>query len=147
MTTEIAVKVGVYFWNYPKFLAEITFQDQGDNLEVTLKEEGRLILKMFARKLAAKRASRIQFHTYSIKEDVVMHALADGLASRFGAVMMGNVARLELGEHRISNELAYLELSAAAHRGQYTEQMMTKLYDPDQKWNVNNLALIGSGSQ
>ena len=59
---------------------------------------------------------------------------------------MGNVARLELGEHRISKELADLNISKTARIGQYAEGMMTKLYDPDQRWNVNSLALINSDS-
>ena len=146
VTTEIALKVGVHFWNYPKFLAGITFQDQGGYLDVTLKENDRLILKMSAKKLAAKRSVRPQFHTYSIKANVVMHALIDGWAPRLGAVMMGNVARLELGEHRISEELAELDLSKTARSGQYAEEMMTKLHDPDQRWNVETLAPIESRS-
>jgi hypothetical protein len=146
VTTEIAFKSGVHFWNYPKFLAGITFQDQGGYLDVTLKENDRLILKMSAKKLAVKRSVRTQIHTYSIKENVVMHALVDGWAPRFGAVMMGNVARLELGEHRISEELAELDLSKTARSGQYAEGMMTKLHDPDQRWNVDTLAPIESRS-
>ena len=140
VTTEIALKVGIYFWNYPKFLADITFQDKSENLEVTLKENDRLILKISARKLATKRSARLQFHTYSLKDSIVMHALVDGWAPRLGTVMMGNVARLELGEHRIGKELAELSLSSTARSGQYTEGMMTKLYDPDQRWNVDTLA-------
>ena len=142
VTTEIALKGGIHFWNYPKFLAEITFQDQGENLEVTLKENGTLILKITARKLLAKQSATVKFHTYSIKENIVMHALVDGKAPRIGTVMMGNVARLELGEHRISKELADLDLSKVARSGQYAEGMMTKLYDPDKRWNVDTLIPI-----
>jgi hypothetical protein len=142
VTTEIALKCGIHFWNYPKFLAEIDFQDKGENLDITLKENGNLILKISARKLPAKQSARVQFHTYSIKENIVMHALVDGKAPRIGTIMMGNVARLELGEHRISKELADLDLSKVAHSGQYAEGMMTKLYDPDKRWDVDTLAPI-----
>jgi len=142
VTTEIALKAGVQFWNYPKFLAEITFQDNDENLEVTLKENDSLILKIFARKLVARRSARLQFHTYSIRENVVMHGFVDGRAAQLGAVMMGNVARLELGEHRISKELIDLGIGETARSGHYIEGMMTKLYDPDQQWNVDTLSLI-----
>lgn len=140
VTTEIALKAGIHFWNYPKFLADIAFQDEGENLNVTLKENGGLILKMSAKKLPAQQSAAIKFHTYSIKEGVVMHALVDGRAPRLGAVMMGNVARLELGEHRISKELADLGLGKIARSGQYAEGVMTKLYDHDKRWNVDTLA-------
>ncbi len=144
VTTQIALKGGIYFYNYPKFLAEITFQDRGDNLDVTLKENDILIMKMSAKKLAAKKSAKFQSHTYSIKDNVVMHALNDGWAPRLGTVMMGNVARLELGEHRISKELSDLELSKIARSGQYAEGAMTKFYDPDKRWNVNTLVPIES---
>jgi hypothetical protein len=101
-------------------------------------------LKMSARKLAAKQSVGVQFHTYSIKEGAVMHALVDGRAPRLGAVMMGNVARLELGEHQISKELADLDLSKIARSGQYSEGMMTKLHNPDQRWNVDTLVPISN---
>ena len=144
VTTEIAKKVGIHFWNYPKFLANITFQDKDDNLEVTLKEDDQLILKISASKPALKGAGHIQFHTYSQKENVVMHAFVDGLASRLGKVMMGNVARLELGEHEIGKELADLGLSKIARSGQYAEGMMTKLNEPDKLWNVETLTTVNS---
>jgi hypothetical protein len=144
VTTEIALKGGIYFWNYPKFLAGITFRDEGENLEVTLKENARLILKMFAKKLAFRHSGPVQFHTYSIKEKIVMHALNDVWASRSGSVMMGNVARLELGEHQIGKELVDMGLSKTARSGQYAEGVMSKLHDPDQRWNADTLEVVRS---
>lgn len=142
VTTEIAYKGGVYFYNYPKFLAQITFKDQDENLEITLKEKDEFILKMYAEKLSLKKSARIEFHTYSIKENVVMHTLIEGWAPRFGVKMMGGKSKLELGEHPISQELAKLNLSANAQSGYYAEGMMTKLYEPDQCWNVDTLEVI-----
>lgn len=142
VTTEIALRCGIHFWNYPKFLAEITFQDRDQNLEVTLKEKGDLILKILAKKLPPKRSGRLEFHTYSVKGNVVMHGLVDGWTPRLGMVMMGNIAELELGEHRISKELANLNLSKTARAGLYGEEVMTKLYEPDRRWNVDTLDVI-----
>jgi hypothetical protein len=142
VTTEIALRAGIHFWNYPKFLAEITFHDQDENLEVILKEGDDLILKMLAKKLPLKRSSRLEFHTYSIKENVVMHALVEGQAPRLGTVMMGSIAEVQLGEHRISKELAELNLSKSARSGLYAEGVMTKLYEPNQRWNVDTVDLI-----
>jgi hypothetical protein len=142
VTTEIAHRGGVYFYNYPKFLAEITFQDKDENLEVTLKEKDNLILKILGKKLPLKKSNRFQFHTYSTKENIVMHTLVDGWAPRLGRMMMGNIAELELGEHRISKELADLSLSKTARGGLYGEGVMTKLHEPDQRWNVDTLDII-----
>jgi len=142
VTTEIALKVGVHFWNYPKFLAEITFQDQDENLQVTLKEGDDLILTMLAKKLPVKNPSRFEFHTYSIKENVVMHALVEGQAPRLGKTMMGRMAELELGEHRIGKELAELNLSKVARSGLYGEGLMSKLHEPDLLWRVDTLDIV-----
>ena len=142
VTTEIALKFGIHFYNYPKFLAEITFQDQDESLEVTLKEKDDLILKLLAKKLPLKRSAGFEFHTYSIKDNVVMHTLVEGWAPKFGAVRMGSIAELELGEHGISKELAELNLSKTARSGLYGEGVMTKLHDPDQRWNADTLDII-----
>ena len=144
VTTEIALNVGIHFWNYPKFLADIVFQDRGDNVEVTLKQNEELILKISATKPALKSTERVQFHTYSLKNGVVMHALVEGMAPSLGKVVMGNIARLELGEHKIAKELTELGLSKVARSGQYAEGMMTKLNEPDILWNVETLTIIDS---
>lgn len=142
VTTEFALKSGIHFYNYPKFLAEITFQDRDESLEVTLKEKDDLILKLLAKKLPLKRSAGFEFHTYSTKDNVVMHTLVEGWAPKFGAVRMGSVAELELGEHGISKELAELNLSKTARSGLYGEGVMTKLHDPDQRWNADTLEII-----
>ena len=142
VTTEIALKFGIHFYNYPKFLAEITFQDRNESLEVTLKEKDDLILKLLAKKLPLKRSAGFEFHTYSIKDNVVMHTLIEGWAPKFGAVRMGSVAELELGEHGISKELAELNLSKTARSGLYGEGVMTKLHAPHQRWNADTLEII-----
>ncbi|MBW1714925.1 MAG: acetoacetate decarboxylase family protein [Deltaproteobacteria bacterium] len=142
VTTQIALKVGIHFYNYPKFLAEVTFHDRDESLEVILKEKDDLILKLLAKKLSLKRSAGFEFHTYSIKDNVVMHSLIEGWAPKFGAVRMGSVAKLELGEHPISKELAELNLSKTARSGLYGEGVMTKLHDPDQRWNTDTLKII-----
>ena len=142
VTTEMARKVGVHFFNYPKFLAEIIFQDQDDKLGVSLKENDKLILKMYTEKLPPKQSVRTEFHTYSIKENVVMHSSIEGRAPRYALKIGGNKARLELGDHWISREIAELNLSKSSLAVQYSDGMMTKLYPPDQRWDVNTLAVI-----
>jgi hypothetical protein len=142
VTIDISVKVGVHFWNHPKFLSEITLQDNDDKFDITLEENGILILKMSARKLALAQSSRIQFRTYSIREKVFMHGLVDGLAPRLGTMMMRDMAQIELGQHWISEELARLELSKVARSGMYAEGMMMKMHEPDKCWNVDTLVQI-----
>ncbi len=146
VTTEIALKAGIYFWNYPKFLAEINFKDEGPNLEVTLKEKGEVILKMRSPKLSLNRSSKLTFHTYSIKDRVVMRGVIEGWAPKIGETMFGGNAELELGNHQVSKELGKLKLSKTTKSGMYAEGMMTKLYDPDIRWNADTLEKISGKS-
>jgi hypothetical protein len=142
VTTEIALKLGIHFYNYPKFLAEITFEDRDEKLEVTLKENDDLILKLLAKKLKLKKTAGFEFHTYSIKKNVVLHTQVEGWAPKFGSVKMGKIAELELGEHRISREIAELNLRRTAHTGLYAEGAMTKLQAPDKRWCGDTLELL-----
>jgi len=142
VTTEMARKVGIHFFNYPKFLAEIAFQDQGEKLAVTLKENDQLILKMQVAKLPLTQSVRTEFHTYSIKENMVMHTLIEGRAPRYELKMKGNRAQLELGNHWISQEIAELDLSKTSLAVQHTDGMMTKLHSPNRRWDVNTLAVV-----
>ena len=142
VTTEIALKAGIYFYNYPKFLSEISFKDDGQNLEVILEEKGDMILKLRSRKLPLNHTSRLTFHTYTIKDRVVMRTLVEGWAPKLGETTLRSRAELELGNHVISGELAQLNLSKRARSGMYAEGMMTKLYDPDVRWNVDTLEKI-----
>jgi hypothetical protein len=144
VTTEIALKAGIHFYNFPGFLAEITFQDRNGSLEVTLKEKHDLILKLVAKRLPLKRSTGFEFHTYSIRDNVVMHALVEGWAPKLGTVRMGSLGKLELGEHGISSELAGLTLSKTARSGLYGEGVMTKLHNPDRRWNADTLEIISA---
>jgi hypothetical protein len=101
-----------------------------------------MILKLKSRKLPLNHSSKLTFHTYSIKDRVVMRTSVEGWAPKFGETMLGSGAELELGNHRISKELAELNLSKRARGGMYAEDMMTKLYDPDIRWNVDTLRKI-----
>ncbi len=71
-----------------------------------------------------------------------MHTFIDGWAPKYGVKMMGHKAKLELGTHRISQEIAELNLSKTSSSGQYAEGVMSKLHAPDQRWEVDTLAVV-----
>lgn len=131
-----------YFWNYPKFLGEITFQDRGENLEVVLREKGEMILKLNSMKPSQNQSKRFEMHTYSVKDKTVMHSLIEGWAPKFGFMMRGIISELELGEHRISEELAELNIGKTPKAVGYAEGAMGKLHEPDTRWNVDTLKMI-----
>ena len=142
VTTDISMIGGIYFWNYPKFLSEITFQDKGNDLEVILKEKGEMILKLTSKKPPLNQSQKLEIHTYSIKENVVIHGLMEGWAPKVGLMMKGTIAEMELGEHRVSKELSSLNFGKTAKAVVYAEGVMIKLHEPDQRWNVDTLETI-----
>ena len=142
VTTEVARLGGVYFFNYPKFLADITLEDKGETIETSLKEKDQLILKMSAKKLPLKKSGAFEYHTFSIKDNEILHTLIEGKAERIGYSMMGKFAEIELGDHAIAKELKGLDLGDVAHSGQYAEGVMSRLYHPDKCWDSETLELI-----
>lgn len=142
VTTEIAREGGVYFYNYPKFLAEIEVLERDGYFEVTLKEKEDLILKMLAKKLPLKRSQPFEFHTFSLDQKTIMHTLIEVYAPKFGKKTLGRCGELELGSHRISDELEGLKLSKSAWSGFSGDGTMAKLYDPDRRWDKETLKLI-----
>ncbi len=142
VTSEIARDAGVYFYNYPKFLAEIDFLDREDSIEVTLREGNDLVLKMLAKKLSLKRSERFELHTFSLREKTIMHSLIEGRALKYGKKMLGRCGELELGSHKISEELKNLKMSKSAWSGLSGEGAMSKLHDPDQQWDKETLKVV-----
>jgi hypothetical protein len=142
VTTEEARLGGVYFYNYPKFLADITIENKGERIVTTLKEKDDLILKMSAKKLPLKKPGAVEYHTFSIKDNQILHTLIEGKAERIGYSMMGKFAEIELGDHAVAEELKELNLGQNSHSGQYAEGVMSKLHHPDKSWNVETLEQI-----
>jgi hypothetical protein len=142
VTTEIAREGGVYFFNYPKFLAEIDFLERDNFYEIILKEKDDLILKMTAKKLPLNRSESFEFHTFSLDERTIMHSLVEVYAPKLGKKTFGRCGELELGSHRISNELKDLKLSKSAWSGFCGDGIMAKLYDPDQQWDKETLQVV-----
>lgn len=142
VTTEIARDGGIYFYNYPKFLAAIDFQEQQDHLEVTLSENDTLVLKLRTKTQPLPKSSTFEFHTFSLGEKTAMHTLVEGRADNFGQKMLGKCGELELGSHRISDEIKNLGLSKSAWSGFSGESAMSKLHHPDMQWDKNTLKLV-----
>jgi hypothetical protein len=142
VTTRIALDGGVYFYHYPKFLAEIDIEERKDHLEVSLTEGGTLILRLLTRKLPLKTSESFEFHTFSLGEQTIMHTLVEGRAGRFAKKRMGKCGELELGSHTMSDELSALEPSTIAMSGFFGEGAMSKLHAPDRHWDTKTLALV-----
>lgn len=61
VTTEIALRAGIDFYNYPKFLAEIDFSDTPDTVACDLARDGERILTVTAPRVPARNMGEIKF--------------------------------------------------------------------------------------
>ena len=66
VTTEVARRGGVDYFNFPKFLASIDYTDAQDSVTCELAEQGELILRLKGRKLPAKRRRVAKTFCYTL---------------------------------------------------------------------------------
>jgi hypothetical protein len=110
VTTEIARIVGAEFAGYPKFLADIEFTEEGDWLTCELKSDGQNVLTLSGRMLDAKRLPRYRVHPITFRRGYILRSELVLSEREMGASRSGKDVRLELGDHRIAEELKELRL-------------------------------------
>ncbi len=132
VTTEIARAGGVDFYNYPKFIANIDFNESADQRECMLAEGEEHILTMRGKKLPTPKAQRMRVfsHLYMNhlpqSSEFELNAPKVGIANGFGT------ATLELGgRHPISLELEKLLISKKSLHYQYSVDFEGILHGPD----------------
>lgn len=131
VTTQVALDGGVTVYNYPKFLSAIDFEEQGDEITVTLAEDDELIMKVIAKKIRAAQKKVYRYVTYPVKDDCAQHADVLVNALKFGQVISGGGLRIELGEnHSIAKEMDDALMSRKAIIHQYAPYFQAILYAP-----------------
>jgi hypothetical protein len=110
VTTEIALTGGIEFLALPKFLAEIEFAEEGDWISGRLSEAGQHILTLSVRKGPLQQAPRTRTHLYGERDGRLLRCLAIQAGGEKLVSKNAVDAKLELGEHRISQELRDLQL-------------------------------------
>jgi hypothetical protein len=126
VTTEIARDLGVEFANYPKFLADITFEEKDGSLACHLTEAQSHVLTLTVRKLAAQPADRLHMHSITYRESRILRLELILGERRQGISRQPAHAHLELGEHPIAQELRDLNLGRMLYC-QYTPQFQAIL--------------------
>jgi hypothetical protein len=110
VTTEIARDAGIDFASYPKFLADIQFDEQDGWLSCHLSEGETLVLTLAVRKLETRPVPRFRMHPMTVRGG---HLLRSELimSEREQAVSTaGEAVRLELGEHPLAQQIRSLSL-------------------------------------
>jgi hypothetical protein len=126
VTTEIARDVGVEFAAYPKFLADITFEEEGDWLRCQLGQDGQHILTLACRTGEAFSVPRYRSHIFNVREGHMLRCEMI-LSERQMAVSKNPVdVLLDLGDHPIAQELRELGIVRAVGC-QYAPQLQAVL--------------------
>jgi hypothetical protein len=110
VTTEIAREVGAEFAGYPKFIAGIEFTEKDDWLSCELRADNQQILKLSGRKLDLKPCPRVRVDPLTYRRGYILRSEFVISEREMGDSKNAEDVRLELGEHRIAQELRELKL-------------------------------------
>ncbi|MCP4371820.1 MAG: acetoacetate decarboxylase family protein [Deltaproteobacteria bacterium] len=110
VTTEIAWEVGSEFAGYPKFIAEIEFVEEGDWITCELKIDNQDILSLRGKKIRTKKFPRICVHPITVRNGYMLRSELVISERDMGESKKGKDVKLELGEHKIAEELKGLNL-------------------------------------
>ena len=114
VTTEIARIVGVEFAGYPKFVAEIEFEDNQDWISCVVRTDDQHILTLRGRKLELRECPRVRFHPLTFRSGYLLRSEMILNESEMGSSKNGGDVSLELGQHPVANDLRDLGLGKIA---------------------------------
>jgi hypothetical protein len=126
VTTQAARDFGVEIWGYPKFIAEISFEDTGNMLRCRLQDKGKNIVTLEVRKLTIK-ARSIDFYTYTVKEGQLLRTLVQ-TQGEYGITRFPGGASYTLGDHPIADELKTLGMGKTAVGRFYAPRVQSLLH-------------------
>lgn len=113
VTTEIARDAGIEFAGYPKFLADIAFEMEGEWVHCHVAEGGKEILSLSGRKLPLEPTPRSRIHPTNYRGGRLVRSEFIQSERQAGASRDASDVRLELGDHPVAQELRDLDLGRA----------------------------------
>lgn len=132
VTTEEALRWGIDFSGFPKFLASIEFHDSDQWMTCELKEADNLICRVKGRKIAApmSRAMKFLIRLYQHRQPQTTEFKVN--ARRFGVSLNPGDVELELGtSHYMARELADALLMRRSLMYFYIPSVQFVLYGPE----------------
>ena len=112
VTTEIAREVGAEFAGYPKFIADIEFAEEGGWLTYELRADGQNVLTVSGRKLDLQPVPRYRVGPLTYRRGYILRSEFVISERDMGSSKRGQDVRIELGDHRIADELKALRLGS-----------------------------------
>ncbi len=132
VTTEIARAGGVDFYNYPKFIANIGFDQTERWRTCRLSEGAEHILTLSGERIATPRSEQFQLFSHLYMDRQPQSSEFKICASAMGVSARPRSAALQLGErHPVARELAKLIAWPPPVQYQYLESFEGILYGPE----------------
>ena len=123
---ELTCEAGRRIWGFPKFVAQIDLETEGDIERSTLTVDGERVLTQTVKMGGSRSFTDRKQIAYSLLEGVVSRIPSDMSAEDLGARMGG--ATLELGTHPMADELRSLGLPKKALFTTYMGKMSGHFY-------------------
>jgi hypothetical protein len=115
VTTDIARKFGIDFYNYPKFIASIDFKNEDGWLSCRLAEGSNHILTLRVRQIPVKESDRWRFYGITFRNSRILRSEAIINVRKQAISRNPANVKLELGDHAIAQELRNLHLGRMVH--------------------------------
>lgn len=132
VTTDIALRAGREIWNYPKFVADIDFEEDLTGRSCRLAHDGEHILTLRAPRIASTKSEQIQLFTHVYQDGQPQRAEFKLLADGSGRTIKPGAATLELGgSHPIARELNGALISNNSIAASYVAGIRGILFGPD----------------
>ena len=135
VTTQEACDFGIECWGYPKFLADISFEESPDKRICTLAMDRQQILTLSVLKSGVKRC-RKSYHTYTIKDDRLLRTRVD-TDERSTTKRLSRGASLSLGEHDISQKLSSTNVRLSSVEYSYAPDADSILHGHGEEFSLN----------
>lgn len=132
VTTELARRGGVEFYNYPKFLAAIDFEDRGTQRSCRLAEGAAEILTLMIERPERGVDTELQLFCHLYQDRQPQGAEFKIHAPQLARSLAPGAARIELGgEHPIARELGAALISTRSIAAVWAPRIEGILYGPE----------------
>jgi len=131
VTTPEAYEFGVEIWGYPKFLAEISFEETDELRRCVLHAEGKDILTLEVGKMHTKEQS-LDYYSYTVKDKQLLRTRIQ-VQGEAGIVRLKGGATFALGEHPIAAELGALNIGEKAAECLYAPRVQSMLHAAERR--------------
>lgn len=135
VTSRDAYDLGVGLWGYPKFIAQIDFEDLPERRRCHLRADDRHVLTMDVEKVPTSRVSRDYF-TYTVKDGRLLRTRVE-MHGMFGTARFRGGASCILGDHPVADELRALKMAKSAVERLWATDLHNFLHAPAESWSTS----------